>query len=116
MNNQQTQFSVRVRKEDFLVKAKDAYDCYSRISDVKDKYQYFRLCIELEVLEKSLVNFYEGVKKPEILDEIRKTRLRIMSYEKSQDILSLISMVSISSDKFVTVTEDIYKLIYECDS
>ena len=32
MNNQQTLFSVRVSKDDFLVKAKESYNYYSELA------------------------------------------------------------------------------------
>ena len=69
MNNQQTQFSVRVSKEDFLAKVMKAYPYYAK------------------------------------------------SYpHDTKRLKTIIDMVNISTDEFVDVTEDIYKLIYKCDS
>ena len=69
MNNQQTQFSVRVSKGDFLVKAIKAYHYYAK-----------------------------------------------SSMHNANRLKTIISMASDSPDEFVNVTEDIYKLIYKCDS
>lgn len=71
MNNQQTQFSVRVSKGDFLVKSLKAYAYYAK---------------------------------------------SISPTHNTERLKTIINMVNISTDEFVTVTEDIYKLIYKCDS
>lgn len=71
MNNQQTQFSVRVSKKDFLFKSLKAYAYYAK---------------------------------------------SISSVHNTKRLKTIISMVNISPDEFVNVTEDIYKLIYKCDS
>ena len=69
MNTQQTHFSVRVNKKDFLAKVMKSYPYYAK-----------------------------------------------SSIHNANRLKTIINMVHISSDEFVTVTEDIYKLIYKFDS
>ena len=97
MNNQQTPpFSVRVSKEDFLTKAKEAYEQCSKLSK--------------QSLEKSITCNTTG----ELSFKYTESYL---NYKRlSKRVKNIISMVNISSDEFVDVTEDIYKLIYECGS
>lgn len=95
MNNQQTQFSVRVSKVEFSLKALKAYTYYSKLykqySDEAEKCTDINSrCLNIDVMLKL---------------ESSINRLK-----------TLISMVSHSSDEFVNVTEDIYNLIYKCDS
>ena len=71
MNNQQTQFSVRVGKEGFLIKALKAYAYYVKSASPT---------------------------------------------HNTERLKTIINMVNLSSDEFVTVTEDVYKLIYKFDS
>ena len=96
MNNQQTLFSVRVSKEDFLTKAKEAYEQCSKFS--KQYSTDADKCID----DRELKNIYREFSSK--------------SSDLSERVKNIISMVNISSDEFVTVTEDIYKLIYKCDS
>ena len=96
MNNQQTIFSVRVSKVDFVLKALKAYTYYSKLSK--------------ESLEES--NAYN---RGEDLCGIY-TEYYLNYKELSERVKNIISMVNISSDEFVDVTEDIYKLIYKYDS
>lgn len=99
MNNQQTlqtQFSVRVNKEDFLIKAKEAYEDYSKLSK--------------EHLEESIVHYEDR-------DLWSIYTGHYLNFERlSKRAMNIINMVNLSSDEFVTVTEDIYKLIYKCGS
>ena len=91
MNNRQTQFSVRVNKKDFLVNAKESHERYSKL--------YKRFFDEPDT-------------------DLRTHNIRIM-FKLERDIIrieTLINMVNKSIDEFVTVTDDIYKLIYKCDS
>ena len=99
MNNQQTlqtQFSVRVGKEDFVLKALKAYTYYSKLS--KEYSTDADKCIG----DRGLKNIYRGFSSK--------------AFDLSERVKNIIGMVNISSDEFVTVTEDIYKLIYKCDS
>lgn len=119
MNNQQTlPFSVRVSKEDFLVKAKEAYEYYLSKTDIKNESSL--------KLEKQLINLYKMAcdvsighnpsKYSKEREKIDKYSSNIDNYQYTQRVLHTIGMVSISSDEFVDVTEDIYKLIYKCDT
>ena len=99
MNNQQTpppQFSVRVSKVDFVLKALKAYTHYSKLS--KEYSTYADKCID----DRELKNIYREFSSK--------------SSDISERVKNIISMVNVSSDEFVNVTEDIYKLIYKCDS
>lgn len=96
MNNQQTQFSVRVRKGDFLVEAIKAYTRYSKLS--KEYSTYADKCVD----DRDLKSVYREFSSK--------------ASELSKRAMNIINMVNISSDEFVDVTEDIYKLIYKCDS
>lgn len=40
----------------------------------------------------------------------------ISPIQNTDRLKTIINMVNISTDEFVTVTEDIYNLIYKCDS
>lgn len=40
----------------------------------------------------------------------------ISPIQNTERLKTIINMVNLSSDEFVTVTEDIYKLIYKCGS
>ena len=40
----------------------------------------------------------------------------ISPIQNTERLKTIINMVNISTDEFVTVTEDIYKLIYKCGS
>lgn len=93
MNNQQTLFSVRVSKGDFLAKAKEAYEDYSELSEQYHK-EY-----KIHFDDRDLRIIYTGH--------------YLNASELSERVKTIISMVSHSSDEFVTVTEDIYKLIYK---
>ena len=97
MNNQQTlPFSVRVSKADFVLKALKAYTHYSKLS--KEYSNYADKCID----DRELKNIYREFSSK--------------SSDLSERVKNIISMVNTSSDEFVDVTEDIYKLIYKCDS
>ena len=97
MNNQQTlPFSVRVNKIDFVLKAIDAYVYYSKLS--KEYSTDADKCID----DRELKNIYREFSSK--------------AFDLSERVKNIISMVNISSDEFVTVTEDIYKLIYKYDS
>ena len=96
MNNQQIQFSVRVTKGDFLAKAKEAYEDYSELSEQYHK-EY-----KTHFDDRDLRIIY--------------TEHYLNASELFKRVKNIISMVNISSDEFVDVTEDIYKLIYKCDS
>ena len=96
MNNPQTQFSVRVSKGDFLVKAIRAYTHYSKLS--KEFSTDADKCID----DRELKNIYREFSSK--------------SFDLSERVKNITSMVNISSDEFVDVTEDIYKLIYKYDS
>ena len=96
MNNQQTQFSVRVSKVDFVLKALKAYTYYSKLSK--------------QSLEKSITCNTTG-------ELSFKYTENYLNYKRlSKRVTTIINMVNTSSDEFVDVTEDIYKLIYKCDS
>ena len=97
MNNHQTlPFSVRVSKAAFALKALKAYTHYSKVSKEystdADKY----------------------IDDRELKDVYREYSLK--TFDLSARVMNIISMVNISSDEFVDVTEDIYKLIYKYDS
>jgi len=98
MNNQQTpplQFSVRVGRKEFALKAFKAYTYYSKLYE-----QYSDEVEKCTDINSRCLNI--GI---------------MLNLESSINRLkTLISMVSDSPDEFVTVTEDIYKLIYKCDS
>ena len=96
MNNQQASFSVRVSKEDFLIKALKAYTHYSKLS--KEYSTDADKCID----DRELKNIYREFSSK--------------SFDLSARVKNIISMVNTSSDEFVDVTEDIYKLIYKWDS
>ena len=95
MNNQQA-FSVRVSKEIFLVKAIKSHTHYSKLS--KQYSTDADKCID----DRELKNIYREFSSK--------------AFDLSARTMNIISMVNISSDEFVTVTEDIYKLIYKCVS
>lgn len=112
MNNQQTQFSVRVSKEDFLVKAKEAYDHYYVNTEVRSE---SLLNVEKQIL--SLCKTSYNVKRSlDLFKRITRHTSNIDNFKKAQRVLCVVGMVSISPDEFVTVTEDTYNLIYKCDS
>ena len=94
MNNQQTTFSVRVNKEDFLVKAIKAYTHYSKLS------KKFSTDADKCIDDRELKNIYREFSSK--------------AFDLSERVKNIISMVNISSDEFVDVTEDIYKLVYKC--
>lgn len=96
MNNQQTQFSVRVSKVEFVLKALKAYTYYSKVS--KQSLEESNAHNRGEDLWRIYTGHYLNYK------------------ELSERAMNIISMVNISSDEFVDVTEDIYKLIYKYDS
>lgn len=97
MNNQQTlPFSVRVSKEDFLIKAKEAYE------------QYYKVSLQHFVKAKTLSN-----NNPLVSTQLEQSS---KYFELSVRVMNITDMVNIFSDEFVDVTEDIYKLIYKCDS
>ena len=97
MNNQQTlPFSVRVSKEDFLTKAKEAYTHYSKLS------KEYSTDADKCIYDRELKNIYREFSSK--------------AFDLSKRVKNIIGMVNISSDEFVDVTEDIYKLIYKCDS
>ena len=96
MNNQQTQFSVRVSRVDFVIESLKAHTHYSKL------YKQYSTEAD-ECLDDS------GLK-----DIYREFPLK--AFDLSERVKTIISMVSTSPDEFVTVTEDIYKLIYKCDS
>ena len=96
MNNQQTLFSVRVGRVGFALKALKAYTCYSKLS--KERLEESNVCDRGGDLWRIYTEYYLNYK------------------ELSERVTNIISMVNISSDEFVAVTEDIYKLIYKCDS
>ena len=96
MNNQQTSFSVRVNKLDFVLKAIDAYIYYSKLS--KEYSTDADKCID----DRELKNIYREFSSK--------------AFDLSARVKNIISMVNISSDEFVDVTEDIYKMIYKYDS
>lgn len=112
MNNQLTQFSVRMSKGDFLVEAKEAYEYYSSNTEVRSE--------PLLEVEKQLLNLcktsYNVKRRTDLLERITRHTSNIENFEKAQRVLFVIGMVDISPDEFVTVTEDIYKLIYKCCS
>ena len=115
MNNQQAQqkqFSVRVSKEDFLVKAKEAYEYYFVNTEVRSE--------PLLDVEKQLLSIcktsYNVKRRTDLFERITRHTSNIDNFEKAQRVLCVVGMVSISPDEFVTVTEDIYKLIYKYDS
>ena len=93
MNNQQVSFSVRVSKEDFLVNALKAYTHYSKLS--KQYSTEHDKCIG----DRELKSIYREFSSK--------------SSDLSERVKNIINMVNISSDEFVDVTEDIYKLIYK---
>ena len=96
MNNQQTQFSVRVSKVEFVLKALKAYTYYSKLS--KQSLEESNACDT----EGNLWRVYTGY---------------YLNYKTlSKRVMNIISMVNTSSDEFVDVTEDIYKLIYNFNS
>ena len=97
MNNQQTlPFSVRVSKVDFVLKALKAYTYYSKLSKEystdADKY----------IDDRELKDIYREFSSK--------------AFDLSARVMNIISMVNISSDEFVDVTEDTYKLIYKYDT
>ena len=93
MNNQQTlPFSVRVSKADFALKALKAYTHYSKLSK-----QYS-------------TEHGKYIDDKELKDIYREFSSK--AFDLSARVKNVISMVNISSDEFVDVTEDIYK----CDS
>ena len=97
MNNQQTlPFSVRVSKADFVLKALKAYTYYSKLS--KEYSTYADKCID----DRELKNIYREFSSK--------------AFDLSERVKNIIGMVNISSDEFVDVTEDIYKLIYKYES
>lgn len=96
MNNQQTPFSVRVSRVDFVTEALKAYTHYSKL----DK-QYS-------------IDADECVNDSGLKDTYRDFSSK--AFELSERVKTIISMVSDSPDEFVNVTEDIYKMIYKCDS
>ena len=97
MNNQQTlPFSVRVSKVDFVLKALKAYTHYSKLS--KQYSTDADKCVD----DRELKNIYREFSSK--------------AFDLSERAKNIISMVNISSDEFVDVTEDIYKLIYKYDS
>ena len=97
MNNQKTlPFSVRVSKVDFVLKALKAYTHYSKLS--KQILEEYNACDTEGSLRRIYTGYYLDYK------------------ELSKRVTNIISMVNISSDEFVDVTEDIYKLIYKYDS
>ena len=96
MNNQQTQFSVRVSKVDFVLKALKAYTYYSKLS------KEFSTDADNCIGDRELKNIYREFSSK--------------AFGLSARVMNIISMVNISSDEFVDVTEDIYKLIYKYDS
>lgn len=96
MNNQQTQFSVRVSKVDFLVKAKEAYE------------QYYKLSLQHFVKAKTISNNNPLI--PTQLEHSSKY------FGLSVRVMNITDMVNIFSDEFVDVTDDIYTLIYKYDS
>lgn len=96
MNNQQTQFFVRVGRVEFTLKALKAYTYYSKVS--KEYLEESNVHYE----DRDLWSIYTG---------------HYLNYERlSKRVMGIISMVNLSSDEFVDVTEDIYKLIYKYDS
>ena len=95
MNNQQTQFSVRVSKVDFVLKALKSYTHYSKLS--KEYSTDADRCID----DRELKNIYR--------------EYSLKAFDLSERVKNIISMINISSDEFVDVTEDIYKLIYKCE-
>ena len=97
MNNQQTlPFSVRVSKADFVLKALEAYTYYSKLS--KEYSTDADKCVD----DRKLKNIYREFSSK--------------AFDLSARVKNIISMVNVSSDEFVDVTEDIYKLIYKCES
>lgn len=96
MNNHQTQFSVIVGKEDFVLKAKEAYEYYCKLHN-----RYLELS-NTYYKDRDLYNTYTGY---------------YLNFERlSKRAMNIINMVNLSSDEFVYVTEDVYKLIYKYDS
>ena len=95
MNNQQTQFSVRVSKVDFVLKALKSYTHYSKLS--KEYSTDADRCID----DRELKNIYREFSSK--------------AFDLSARVKNIISMINISSDEFVDVTEDVYKLIYKCE-
>ena len=99
MNNQHslpTQFSVRVSKVDFVLKALKAYTYYSKLS--KEYSTDADKCID----DRELKNIYREFSSK--------------AFDLSARVKNIISMVNTSSDEFVDVTEDVYKLIYKYNS
>ena len=97
MNNQQTlPFSVRVSKVDFVLKALKAYPHYSKLS------KEYSTCADKCIDDRELKNIYREFSSK--------------AFDLSERVKNIIGMVNISSDEFVDVTEDIYKLIYKYDS
>ena len=96
MNNQQSLFSVRVGRVEFVLKALKAYTYYSKLS--KECSTDADKCI----YDRELKNIYR--------------EYSLKAFDLSERVTNIINMVNISSDEFVTVTEDIYKLIYKCES
>ena len=96
MNNQQTTFSVRVSKADFVLKTLKAYTHYSKLS--KEYSTYADKCID----DRELKDIYREFSSK--------------AFDISERVMNIISMVNMSSDEFVDVTEDTYKLIYKYDS
>ena len=95
MNNQQA-FSVRVGRIEFVLKALKAYTHYSKLS--KEYSTDADKCID----DRDLKNIYREFSSK--------------AFDLSARVKNIISMVNISSDEFVDVTEDVYKLIYKYDS
>jgi len=96
MNNQQTPFSVRVSRVDFAIEAIKALTHYSKLSEQYHK-EY-----KTHFEDRDLRIIY--------------TEHYLNASELSERVKTIISIVSTSPDEFVNVTEDIYKLIYKCDS
>ena len=97
MNNQQTlPFSVRVSKADFVLKALKAYPHYSKLSK-----QYS-------------TEHGKYIDDRELKDIYREFSSK--TFDLSARVKNIISMVNISSDEFVDITEDVYELIYKYDS
>ena len=97
MNNQQTlTFSVRVSKADFVLKALKAYTHYSKLS------KQYSTEHGKYIDDRELKSIYREFSSK--------------AFDLSARVMNIISMVNISSDEFVDVTEDIYKLIYKYDS
>ena len=95
MNNQQTLFSVKVSKVDFVLKALKAYTHYSKLS------KKFSTDADKCIGVRELKGIYREFSSK--------------AFDLSARVKNIISMVNTSSDEFVDVTEDVYKLIYKCE-